>query len=150
MGVATATIPKPASGWSILFVLMIVAALFALALPWAATFGAVVVIGWLLVFGCVFQALHAVQSKSIGSILWKLVIALFYLVAGLYFLAHPVLGMAAVTLAIAIFFLAEGIADVVTYFRGRNSAGSGWILVDGVVTLILGLLIWRHWPSSAL
>jgi len=89
------------------------------------------------------------QSKGIGSILWKLLIALLYLGAGFYFITHPVLGMAALTLGIAIFFLVEGVADLVTYFKERKSPGSGWILLDGIVTLLLGLLIWRHWPSSA-
>lgn len=151
MSVMSTTIPKPASGWSILWaILMVLAGLFALALPWAASLGAVVVIGWLLIFSCAFQSLHAFQATGIGSILWKLLIALFYLVAGLYFLSHPVLGMAALTLAITIFFLAEGIADTFSYFRERKTAGAGWILLDGVVNLLLGVLIWRHWPSSAL
>jgi uncharacterized membrane protein HdeD (DUF308 family) len=28
--------------------------------------------------------------------------------------------------------------------------GSGWLLVDGIVTLILAIMIWRAWPSSSL
>jgi uncharacterized membrane protein HdeD (DUF308 family) len=151
MSATTAPISKLASGWSIIWaILTIVAGLFALALPLVASFGVVIVIGWLLLFSCVFQALHAFQSKGIGSILWKLVIALFYLIAGIYFIAHPVLGMAALTLGIAVFFLAEGIADLVVYFRERKSPGAGWILLDGIVTLLLGLMIWRRWPSSSL
>jgi uncharacterized membrane protein HdeD (DUF308 family) len=140
-----------ASGWSILWaVLSIVAGLFALALPLEASFGAVLVIGWVLIFSSTFQLLHAFQSKGIGHIVWKLLIALLYLGVGIYFLTHPLLGIATLTLAIAIFFLAEGVADVVIYFKVRGSSGSGWILLDGIVTLILGLMIWRHWPSSAL
>ena len=27
---------------------------------------------------------------------------------------------------------------------------SGWVLLDGIITLILGVLVWRHWPSSAI
>jgi uncharacterized membrane protein HdeD (DUF308 family) len=27
--------------------------------------------------------------------------------------------------------------------------GSGWLLVDGVVTLVLAVLIWSTWPSNA-
>jgi uncharacterized membrane protein HdeD (DUF308 family) len=131
-------------------VLAIVAGLFALALPWEAAFGAVLVIGWLLIFSSAFQLLHAFQSKGIGSILWKLLIGLLYLAVGIYFVTHPVLGMATLTFAMAIFFFAEGVADLVTYFQVRRAPGSGWILLDGIVTLILGLLIWRHWPSSAL
>jgi uncharacterized membrane protein HdeD (DUF308 family) len=26
----------------------------------------------------------------------------------------------------------------------------GWLLVDGVITLVLAVLIWSTWPSSAL
>jgi len=144
-------IAPQASRWSIVWpVLSIVAGLFALALPLEASFGAVLVIGWLLIFSSAFQFLHAFQSKGIGSIAWKLLIALLYLAVGIYFLSHPVLGMATLTLAMAIFFFAEGVADFVTYFKVRGSAGSGWILFDGIVTLILGFVIWRHWLSSAL
>jgi len=143
-------ISRRASGWSILWaVLTIVAGLLALALPWEASLGAVLVIGWLLIFSSAFQFFHAFQSKGIGHILWKLLIALLYLGVGIYFIAHPVLGIATLTLGLAIFFLAEGIMDLVAYFSVRKSPGSGWVLLDGIVTLILGLLIWRHWPSSA-
>jgi uncharacterized membrane protein HdeD (DUF308 family) len=36
------------------------------------------------------------------------------------------------------------------YFQNRHAGGSGWLLMDGIVTLILGLLVWRQWPSSSL
>ena len=36
-----------------------------------------------------------------------------------------------------------------TYFHVRSLPGSGWILFDGIVTLILALMIWRSWPASA-
>jgi uncharacterized membrane protein HdeD (DUF308 family) len=40
--------------------------------------------------------------------------------------------------------------DLVAYFPARAIPGSGWILFDGIVTLILGVLVWRQWPSSSL
>jgi len=144
------TVVKRASRWSILWaVLSIVAGVLALALPLEASFGAVIVIGWLLIFSSAFQFLHAVQSKGIGSIVWKLLIALLYLAAGIYFLIHPLLGLATLTLALAFFFFAEGVADLITYFKVRRHAGSGWILFNAVITLVLGIIIWRHWLSSA-
>ena len=138
-------------GRSILWaVLSIVAGLFALALPLEASFGAVLVIGWVLIFSSVFQFLHAFKTKGIGSIAWKLLIALLYLGVGIYFLVHPLLGMATLTLALAIFFFAEGLTDLITYFRVRKSGASGWILFNALITLLLGLVIWRHWLSSSL
>jgi len=129
---------------------MIVAGVFALALPLEASLGAVLVIGWLLIFSSVFQFLHAFQTKGAGSIVWKLLVALFYLGVGIYFLLHPLLGMATLTLALAIFFFAEGVADLLTYFQVRSAAGSGWMLVNALITLFLGFVIWRHWLSSSL
>ncbi|MBA2077154.1 hypothetical protein PCA_01340 [Rhodanobacter sp. PCA2] len=32
-----------------------------------------------------------------------------------------------------------------TYVPGR-----GWVIFDGVVTLVLGLMIWARWPVSGL
>jgi uncharacterized membrane protein HdeD (DUF308 family) len=77
-------------------------------------------------------------------------VAILYLIVGLYFLLHPLIGVAAFTFALAVFFVVEGVFDLVAYFQARNAAGSGWILFDGIVTLILGLLVWRQWPSSSL
>jgi uncharacterized membrane protein HdeD (DUF308 family) len=144
-----ATPSRGSSGWSIFWaVLSIVAGLFALALPWEASLGAVIVIGWLLIFSSVFQFLHAFKTKGIGSIVWKLLIALLYLGVGIYFLVHPLLGMAALTLVLAIFFFVEGVMDLFIYFKVRGSAGSGWILFNAIITLLLGFLIWRHLLSS--
>jgi uncharacterized membrane protein HdeD (DUF308 family) len=43
----------------------------------------------------------------------------------------------------------EGILDVVLFFRMRSTQGSSWVLMDGIITLLLGLLIYMHWPSSS-
>jgi uncharacterized membrane protein HdeD (DUF308 family) len=57
--------------------------------------------------------------------------------------------LASFTLALAFFFVAEGVMDLIAYFQNRSAEGAGWILFDGIVTLILGILVWRHWPSSS-
>jgi uncharacterized membrane protein HdeD (DUF308 family) len=50
-------------------------------------------------------------------------------------------------LAVVIFVM--GIFEIVGYFRMRGERPSGWILVNGIAALILGALIWIHWPSSS-
>jgi uncharacterized membrane protein HdeD (DUF308 family) len=65
-------------------------------------------------------------------------------------IAHPALGLAGFTLALAIFLCAEGAADVVAYFSTRKSGQSGWVLVDGIITLVLGFMIWDQWPVGSL
>lgn len=148
---AQANLPNLGSRASIVWAMvLIVFGFLAISLPLATSFGVVEVIAWLIAFSGGFQFIHAFQSKGAGSILWKLLVAILYLIVGIYFLMNPVIGVAGLTLGLAFFFLAEGVIDLVAYFKNRNAAGSGWILMDGIVTSVLGLLVWRQWPSSSL
>ncbi len=139
------------SGKSIIWtIILIIFGFLAIALPFATSWGVVVVIAWLIIFSGGFQFIHAFQSHGVGHIVWKVLVAILYLIVGIYFLLHPLIGVAAFTFALAVFFVVEGIFDLVAYFQNRQATGSGWILFDGIVTLILGILVWRQWPSSSL
>jgi uncharacterized membrane protein HdeD (DUF308 family) len=133
----------------VLAVLLIIFGVIAIALPLVSSIGITIVIGWLVLFAGIAQLVHAFQSKGIGHIVWKLVVAVVYLVAGVYLIAHPVLGVASLTLVLGVFLFAEGVADIVAYFFTRKSGSSPWVLLDGVVTLILGFMIWNGWPLSS-
>jgi uncharacterized membrane protein HdeD (DUF308 family) len=69
---------------------------------------------------------------------------------GLFFRLDPGIGIAALTLALIAFFVAQGIIGVVAYFRMRKSGASAWLLFESAMTLIFGVMIWRHWPSGSL
>ena len=135
----------------VLSIILIIFGVLAITLPMATSAGVVMIIGWLVIFDGLAQLAHAAQSKGIGHIVWKILVALFYLVAGAYLLAHPALGVAGFTLVLAIFLCAEGLADVVAYFSTRKGGGSTpWMLADGIITLVLGFMIWNQWPVCSL
>jgi uncharacterized membrane protein HdeD (DUF308 family) len=50
---------------------------------------------------------------------------------------------------LASLFLIEGILDIVLFFNMRSMRGSSWVLADGIITLLLGLMIYLQWPSSS-
>ena len=151
MSTAVAVVTRRTHGWSVFWgVLLIIFGLLAIALPLASSLGVVLVVGWTLVFSSAVQILYAFQSQGIGHILWKLLVAALYLAVGVYFLNDPMLGIAALTLATGFFFLAEGVMDLAAYLKERKVSGSGWILLDGIVTLILGIMIWQRWPASSI
>jgi len=142
---------KRATGASLLLsVLLIIFGIFAIALPMVSSIGVALVIGWLVILAGITQLIHAFRSEGVGHIVWKLIVAVFYLVAGAYLLAHPALGAAGLALALGIFLFAEGIADVFAYFSSPKSIRSSWMLLDAVITLVLGFLIWNRWPSNSL
>ncbi len=142
---------KKASGTSLaLSIILIIFGLVAIALPLVSSIGVALVIGWMVIFAGIAQLVHAFQSTGIGHIVWKVLVALIYLVAGFSLIARPAAGVAGLTLVLGIFLFAEGIADVVAYFATRNRGNSPWMLLDGIITLVLGFLIWNRWPSSSL
>ena len=142
---------KRATGTSIvLSIVLIICGILAIALPMVSSIGFAIVIGWLAIFAGIAQLVHAFQSKGVGHILWKILVAVVYLVAGASLIARPALGVAGLTLVLGIFLIAEGIADVIAYFAARKSGASAWMLLDGIITLVLGFLIWDRWPSSSL
>ena len=142
---------KRVSGFSIvLSILLIVCGFLAILLPIEMSFGVVIVIAWLLMISGVVQFINAIRGKTAGSRVWAAVIAVIYFIMGLFLRLDLGIGVAALTLALIGFFLAQGVIDIVVYFRTRNAGASGWLLFEGIVTLILGLMIWRHWPSGSL
>jgi uncharacterized membrane protein HdeD (DUF308 family) len=106
-------------------------------------------IAWLIVISGVIHIVLAFRSHGAGSVIWKLLVGLAYLCFGGYILMHPLLGIASLTLILASLFLIEGILDIVMYFKMRSLGGSSWMLLDGIITLFLGAMIYVHWPSSS-
>ena len=141
---------KKASGVSlVLSIALIVFGILAIALPMVSSIGVVTVIGWLVIFAGTTQFIYAFQSTGVGPFLWKMLVALIYIVAGGSLIARPAAGVAGFTLVLGVLLFAEGVLDVIAYFVTRSNGHSLWVLVDGIITLLLGVMIWSQWPSSA-
>jgi len=140
---------KKSVGWSIgLSVLMIVAGILAIALPLAAGIAVNIVVAWLLVFSGCAHLVFAWHTRSAGGFLWELLLGILYIFIGGYLLVHPLAGLASLTIALAIYLSFEAIMEFILSFMLRPLPGTGWLLFDGIVTLILAVMIWRMWPSS--
>jgi uncharacterized membrane protein HdeD (DUF308 family) len=48
-----------------------------------------------------------------------------------------------------VYLFVEGVLEFILSLQLRPAPGSGWLLVDGIVTLVLAVMIWSTWPSSA-
>jgi uncharacterized membrane protein HdeD (DUF308 family) len=141
---------KKATGWFIAIgVLFIVLGIFAIAEPFAAGLGVTLLVGWLLVIGAVAHFIAAFKGGGAKHVVLQLLVGIVYLIGGLYFLTHTIMGVSTLTLLLSGVILAEGVLEILAYFRLRNMHAAPWLLINGVVTLLLGGLIWFHWPSSS-
>jgi uncharacterized membrane protein HdeD (DUF308 family) len=147
----SAATPTRGSGWSTIWgVVLVICGILAISVPIATSLALVLILGWLILGAAVAHLIFAFQAKGVGAFFWKLLVALVYGCAGIYMVTHPLRGVLSLTLILAIFLLFEAIAEIALYFRVRRVRNAGWVLFDGIVTLILGLLIWIHWPSSSI
>jgi uncharacterized membrane protein HdeD (DUF308 family) len=145
-----AGIAKKATGWSIFVsIVLIIAGILAIGLPLEAGIAVNIFVGWVLVFAAGAHFVYAWFTRGAGGVLLKVLIGILYLVVAFYLLEHPGRGLATLTLALAFYFLLEGMMEIVLFFQHRRAGGASWYLIDGIITLILGFLVWRTWPSSA-
>ena len=130
-------------------VLLICLGMFALASPLVAAVAVNGLVAWLILLAGVVHLVVAFHSREAGSVIWRLLVGLAYLCFGGYLIARPLAGVASLTLLLASLFLVEGIFDIVLFFRAPSAMRSSWFLLDGIVTLLLGLMIYMQWPSSS-
>jgi uncharacterized membrane protein HdeD (DUF308 family) len=150
MAQAFSTDVKRATSWSMaLSVLMIIAGILAIASPYFAGLAITVVVGWLLLISAVLHLVYAFRGGSATAVIWEILLAIVYALIGFYVLANPQIGLAALTFAIAFFLFVEAILELAFSYQLRNESGAGWILVDGIITMILAFLIWANWPNSS-
>src|SRR5215470_3270914 len=145
-----ADIVRQASTWSIGWgVLLVVLGMLAVGSPFLAAIAVNAVLAWLIVVAGIVHLILAFQAHRAGSLIWRLLVGLAYVFFGVYLIAHPALGVASLTLLLASLFLVEGILNIALFFQVRSIEGSGWLLIDGIITLLLGLMIYMQWPSSS-
>jgi uncharacterized membrane protein HdeD (DUF308 family) len=143
------SIAKESVGWSIgLSVLMLLAGVLAILIPPVAGIAVLAVVAWLLIFSGVAHLVFAWHMRKAGGLIGELLLGILYLFVGVYALLNPVAGLASLTLLLAIYLFAEGVLELVLSFQLRPMPGSNWLMLDGILTLIVAILIWRSWPSS--
>jgi len=135
-------------GWFLaLGIALIVLGIIALGVMPAATMATVIVLGWLMVFSGIVEAVHGFQVRGWGGMFLHLVAGILGVLIGLLIATHPVAGALAWTLLFASFFTVIGIFRMIAAIR-LKFPNWGWAVFDGTITLLLGILLWADWPWS--
>lgn len=137
------------TGWYVAAaVLFIALGCFAILEPAIAGLGVALLVGWLLLLGGVAHFVSTFDGGGTRRVLLHGLAALAFVLGGLVLIMNPLLTLDSLTLLLAAVVTAVGVCEIVAYFRHR-AHGSGWLLVNGIVALLLGALIGLHWPSSS-
>ena len=107
-----------------------------------------VLVGIFLVLSGLFRTAVFWIATSWGSAFLRLILGMLAVVAGIVMIADPALGLHAITIVAIIYLVADGVTQVLFALRLPPGAGGIWIMLTGVVSVVLGVLIWREWPFA--
>ncbi|MCD6679382.1 MAG: DUF308 domain-containing protein [Burkholderiaceae bacterium] len=138
-------------GWQVLWgALLIVAGVLALLMPAVAALATALLFGWLLLFSGIFELVHAFQTRHREGFGWRLASGILTFVLGLAIVFLPIAGVASLALLVGAFLFAAGIARTVLAFGIKPLKGWGWVLFDGVLSIIVAVVIAIGWPASSI
>jgi uncharacterized membrane protein HdeD (DUF308 family) len=140
---------KKNSGFLIfLGVLTVIFGVVAIGSPLITGVAVAVFVGFLLLASGVAQVVHALKSKQWGTGFWGTVIGVLGVAAGLLMIFRPLVGLVTMTILLAIYFLVDGVSEIIAAVKIKPDQGWGWVLFNGIIAVVLGLMIWRQWPVS--
>lgn len=130
-------------------VLLVVLGLTAIGRAFTATLISILFFGWLLVGSGLLQGITAFQVQSWNGFFLHLLGGLLEVIVGVLVVAAPAESAVGLTLLLAVYLLVGGLFRT-TAALWLAYPGSGWAAFGGLISFLLGLAIWRHWPISGL
>lgn len=143
---------RKSTGWVIAFSIgLIILGILAMLMPIIASAFFTVAIGWLTLIGGIVMIVESFQSKPVRGFWLNLIVGIFYVIAGIYILFNIGAALLALTLAFGVLFIVEGVFTITMAFTHRAGHRMFWLMaLNGVVTLILGIMVLNRFPFSAI
>ena len=130
-------------------ILLIIAGVLAVLMPEIAALATTLVFAWLLILGGVSEIAYSVHTRKEIGFGWKLASGIVTLLLGIAIVLFPLAGVASLGLLVGSFLLVGGVARTVLAVHSRGRRGWGWILFDGLLSIVLAVLIAIGWPRSS-
>ena len=129
-------------------IFLVVAGILSLLAPYAAGEALATMVGLLLAFGGISLLVLAFRAGSFGHGMVVFLVGALTAVAGVYMMAEPASALVTMGVFLAMYFAVTGIVEVIYALRLKPEQGWGWLMFGGVVSLLLGIMMWRQMPFS--
>lgn len=140
------------SNWSwflILGICLVVLGSLAVMFSLVSTIVSIEYLGFLMLFVGFFEGAKCLKMSRWSSFFLHLFLCVMYCVAGVFIVSNPEANAVTLTLLLAIFFVISGILRII-FAYAKNVPHQGWLILNGALSVFLGILIWQQWPSSGL
>jgi uncharacterized membrane protein HdeD (DUF308 family) len=126
-------------------VIVLLMGFLAMGSPFIAGASIAVAVGLMLIVGGVGQLVFAVKAHT-GVM--SIILGALTVIAGGYMVSNPGAALATLTLFLAIYLIVSGIFEALMAFQVRPVNGWGWAMFSGVMSVLLGGMIWSQFPLS--
>jgi uncharacterized membrane protein HdeD (DUF308 family) len=114
------------------------------------TIAGTIFVGASLLIGGVLQIIHAFMTKEWRGFILNLFCGILYIGGGLLIMNEPVQGALFLTLLLMAALMAGGVVRIVLALQNRNIKAWGLILLSGIVSIVVGYLLYANLPWSGL
>jgi uncharacterized membrane protein HdeD (DUF308 family) len=115
----------------------------------AATVVSMLFFGWLLLIAAGIEVVQAIMVGRWAGLYHHWLGAVLFGVVGALIVWRPVVTAEILTLLMGAFFLVAGLFQLITPFI-VSLPHWGWHALNGLITLVLGILVLAQWPLSGL
>lgn len=129
-------------------VITIILGILAMLSPGLTGMSVAMAVGILVLIGGIVRMIWAFQAETFGRGLLMFAIGVLTLLCGIALTAHPLFTTGVLTIMLAIYFLVDGIFEIVGGFQMRPVSGWGFMIFGGIVSILLGIMIWRQFPLA--
>lgn len=148
-----ATGPRPRTGWG-WFVALGIAQLVLGIIAWfdviAFTIAGVIFIGALLLVAGIFQVVHAFMDRDWGGFALHVLVGILYVIGGFLLMNDPFPGALIITIFVTAALVIGGVLRIAMAVQHRHMAGWWLLLLGGIISVVVGVLLWRTLPWSSL
>jgi uncharacterized membrane protein HdeD (DUF308 family) len=128
---------------------LLVIGILAIGASCIATLATVMVFGYLMIAAGAAQVILSFWSPKWSGLFMNLLFGVLYVIVGFMLVDDPLSGAVGLTLLLAVFLIVSGSFRISGALLMRHY-GWGWCLLNGVISLMMGLIIWRNLSQMSL
>ncbi len=124
-------------------ILFAVLGFFCILYPIVSTLWVEIMVGVGLIAGGIFTLAAFPKQREAFVKIFYVLLGILYIIGGIFVIANPILGAAALMTALGVIFILEGILIFFYLSKVRSAGGlfKTMSLINGIITLILGVLV---------
>ncbi|MGH7913109.1 MAG: HdeD family acid-resistance protein [Candidatus Binataceae bacterium] len=148
-GAGIEEVRKHSTWFLVIGIALIIIGIIAIGSAELMTIVSVMFLGWLLIIAGVFEVIHGFTRRPWSGFFINLMAGVLYAVVGIVMVASPARAAVTLTLLIALILIVAGLFRLFIAFSTQLHH-RGWLILNGVISILLGASIWDSWPLSGL